>query len=209
MPKRRAAAGAVALPWDKLLKGERMKTTTLNYASHDGATIIRALVWQPDETVEPRGVVQLVHGMSEHVERYEPFAKFLVEGGFVVCANDHIGHGKSVADARDLGHMPVRGGAEILVEDVHALRETMAAQFAHAPYVVFGHSMGSFITRKYISEHGEGLAAAILCGTGQQAAALSMAGNALANALARLHGERYKSEPRCRAASSARLRVQA
>ena len=135
-----------------------------------------------------------VHGMSEHVVRYAHFAKFLVESGFVVCANDHVGHGESVSDAQDLGHMPARDGAEVLVRDVHALRGIMQARFgSEVPYVMFGHSMGSFITRKYISEHGEGLAAAVLCGTGQQAAALSMAGNALANALARLHGERYKS----------------
>ena len=133
--------------------------------------------------------------MSEHVARYSHFAKFLVESGFVVCANDHVGHGKSISDVQDLGHMPARDGAEVLVQDVHALRGIMQARFGgEVPYVIFGHSMGSFITRKYISEYGEGLAAAVLCGTGQQAAALSMAGNALAHALARLRGERHKSE---------------
>ncbi len=179
-------------------KGARMKTTTLHYPSHDGKSTIHALVWEPDDaagaTPKPRGIVQIVHGMSEHVERYEPFAKFLVSGGFIVCANDHVGHGASVSDASDLGHMPVHGGAEVLVEDAHALRETLAVRYPDAPYVMFGHSMGSFIVRKYIVEHGAGLAAAILCGTGQQAAALSMAGNVLANALARLHDERHKSE---------------
>ena len=185
-----------------------MKTATLKYPSADGKTAIRALLWEPDAAEQPegsetpeelrysdvRGIVQVVHGMSEHVVRYAHFAKFLVESGFVVCANDHVGHGESVSDAQDLGHMPARDGAEVLVRDVHALRGIMQARFgSEVPYVMFGHSMGSFITRKYISEHGEGLAAAVLCGTGQQAAALSMAGNALANALARLRGERYKS----------------
>lgn len=185
-----------------------MKTATLKYPSADGKTAIRALLWEPDAAEQPegsetperlrysdvRGIVQVVHGMSEHVVRYAHFAKFLVESGFVVCANDHVGHGESVSDAQDLGHMPARDGAEVLVRDVHALRGIMQARFgSEVPYVMFGHSMGSFITRKYISEHGEGLAAAMLCGTGQQAAALSMAGNALANALARLRGERYKS----------------
>lgn len=174
-----------------------MKTTTLHYASRDGKSTIHALVWEPDasagETPKPRGIVQIVHGMSEHVERYEPFAKFLVSGGFVVCANDHVGHGASVGDASDLGHMPAHGGAEVLVEDAHALRETLAARYPDAPYVMFGHSMGSFIARKYITEHGEGLAAAVLCGTGQQAVVLSMAGNALACALACVRGERHKS----------------
>ena len=189
-----------------------MKTVTLKYPSADGKTAIRALVWEPDATEQSegsgdsksseglrysdvRGIVQIVHGMSEHVARYAHFAKFLVESGFVVCANDHVGHGKSISDAQDLGHMPARDGTEVLVQDVHALRGIMQARFGgEVPYVIFGHSMGSFITRKYISEHGEGLAAAVLCGTGQQAAALSMAGNALAHALACLRGERHKSE---------------
>ncbi len=105
-----------------------------------------------------------------------------------------IGHGESAASKEDLGHIPVRAGRSALVADVQSLREIVSARYpVGTPYLVFGHSMGSFITRKYISEHGEGLAAAVLCGTGQQAAALSMAGNALANALARLRGERYKS----------------
>lgn len=175
-----------------------MKTATLKYPSADGKTAIRALLWEPDAAEQPegletpvglrysdvRGIVQVVHGMSEHVVRYGHFAKFLVESGFVVCANDHVGHGESVSDAQDLGHMPACDGAEVLVRDVHALRGIMQARFgSEVPYVMFGHSMGSFITRKYISEHGEGLAAAVL----------SMAGNALANALARLRGERYKS----------------
>ena len=81
--------------------------------------------------------------------RYAHFAKFLVESGFVVCANDHVGHGESVSDAQDLGHMPARDGAEVLVRDVHALRGIMQARFgSEVPYVMFGHSMGSFITRK-------------------------------------------------------------
>ena len=186
-----------------------MKTATLKYSSADGKTAIRALVWEPDaaEQLEGsenseglrcsdvRGIVQIVHGMSEHVERYAHFAKFLVKSGFVVCANDHVGHGKSVSGKQDLGHMPARNGAEVLVQDVHALRGIMQARFgSEVPYVMFGHSMGSFITRKYVAEYGEALAAAVLCGTGQQAAALSMAGNALANALVRLRGEHHKSE---------------
>ncbi len=175
-----------------------MKTTTLSYASCDRKSTIRALVWEPNEqdgnAGTPRGIVQIVHGMSEHVGRYEAFANFLVESGFVVCANDHVGHGESASDASSLGHMPARRGAEVLVGDVHALREEVSARFPDAPYVMFGHSMGSFVTRKYIAEFGDGLAAAILCGTGQQPRALSLAGNALAKTLARLHGERYKSE---------------
>ena len=168
---------------------------TLRYASADGESTIRALLWRAEGGDAPRGIVQIVHGMSEHVERYAPFAKFLVGHGFVVCANDHVGHGKSAACPNDLGHLPAKGGADVLVADVHALRTMVASRYsAGVPYVIFGHSMGSFVARKYITCHAEGLAAAILCGTGQQPPALSSAGNALAKVLAKAKGERYKSE---------------
>ena len=172
-----------------------MKTTSIGYASSDGASRIRALLWQPDaHSVAPRGIVQIVHGMAEHIERYAPFAEFLVGEGFVVCANDHVGHGKSVASAEDLGHIPAKGGADVLVADARELRRTVAARYSSAvPYVMFGHSMGSFITRRYITMHGEGLAAAVLCGTGQQPLALSVAGNALARLFAAVRGERTRS----------------
>lgn len=172
-----------------------MKTQRLGYASHDGASRIHALLWQPDKrTAVPRGIVQIVHGMAEHIDRYEPFACYLVSQGFVVCANDHVGHGKSVKDESDLGHIPLDAGADALIEDVHELRRLTASRYAGTvPYVLFGHSMGSFIARAYMTRHGEGVAAAILCGTGQQPRLLSSAGRALSRLIAASKGERYRS----------------
>ena len=139
-----------------------MLTTTLTYPSHDGTSTIHALLWEPDAAVKPdfapRAVVQLVHGMAEHVERYVPFAEHLVGEGFVVCANDHVGHGKTASSEADLGHMPLEGGVDVLVEDVHALRELVGERYlVDAPHVIFGHSMGSFVTRVYLTRHAEGL----------------------------------------------------
>ena len=141
-----------------------MLTTTLTYPSHDGTSTIHALLWEPDAAVKPdfapRAVVQLVHGMAEHVERYVPFAEHLVGEGFVVCANDHVGHGKTASSEADLGHMPLEGGVDVLVEDVHALRELVGERYpVDAPHVIFGHSMGSFVTRVYLTRHAEGLSA--------------------------------------------------
>ena len=86
----------------------------IGFLSHDGTSTIKGLVWEPERTrgsrrVAPRGVIQIVHGMVEHVGRYDEFARFLVEQGFVVCTADHIGHGKSVASADELGCLPVDG----------------------------------------------------------------------------------------------------
>lgn len=173
-----------------------MQTTTISYPSHDNASTIRALVWEPDDAARPdfspRAVVQIVHGMSEHVERYAPFAEFLVGRGFVVCANDHVGHGKTAGE-RDLGHMPLANGADVLVEDVHALREKVCERYPHARHVMFGHSMGSFVTRVYLTRHADGLSAAILCGTGQQPRIQTVAGRVITRLIAQTRGERHVS----------------
>ena len=141
----------------------------IGFLSHDGTSTIKGLVWEPERTrgsrrVAPRGVIQIVHGMVEHVGRYDEFARFLVEQGFVVCTADHIGHGKSVASADELGCLPV-DGKETLIEDVHELRKTVTARYSRqTPYIMFGHSMGSFVTRAYLARHGEDVAAAVICG---------------------------------------------
>lgn len=177
-----------------------MNTEQIEYLSTDGTSTIRALALRPDEGVSVRGVVQIVHGMAEHIRRYEDFAAFLAESGFVVCGSDHVGHGKSVSNPDDLGHIPLMSaksrlsGSDILVEDVHALRSKMQSEFPDVPYVVFGHSMGSFVARAYIARHGEGLAAAVLCGTGQQPRLLSAFGVAMSRLFAKLRGERFRSK---------------
>ena len=130
-----------------------MKTTTITYASHDGRSTIRALLWEPDapnDRAPLRGLVQLVHGMSEHVERYEEFAAFLCGQGYAVCANDHIGHGKTASCREDLGHMPLEEGEDVLLQDVHALRELVIERLIASgtaskgiPYVIFGGILGT------------------------------------------------------------------
>lgn len=173
--------------------------TSIGFLSHDGTSTIKGLVWKPAETrgrrrAAPRGVVQIVHGMVEHVGRYDEFARSLAERGFVVCATDHIGHGKSVSSVDELGCLPA-DGKEILIEDVHELRKTVTARFSRqTPYILFGHSMGSFIVRAYLARYGEGVSGAVICGTGQQPLALSKAGNALARLLAKTKGADYRSK---------------
>ncbi len=181
-----------------------MKTTVITFSSYDGASSIRALLWEPDAADAPggiRGLVQIVHGMAEHIERYAGFAEFLCGCGFAVCAEDHIGHGKSVASEDDLGHMPLETGEEVLLHDVHALRALVLDRLAGPqgdasaiPYVIFGHSMGSFITRVYLTRYAMGVRAAVICGTGQQPRAFSAAGKALTRGIARHRGERYVSD---------------
>ena len=169
------------------------RTEIVRFTSTEGAISIHGVIWWPQG--EPRGVVQIVHGMAEHIMRYEPFALYLNERGFVVCGHDHIGHGQSVHDKSDLGHIPVRGGREILVGDVGRMRAKLSERVdKHLPYFLFGHSMGSFVVRAYISECGDLLTGAIICGTGHIPPATSAAGNALARIIAKARGKRYVSQ---------------
>ena len=180
-----------------------MQTTTISYPSRDGSSTIRALLWEPEDVhaggTPPRGIVQIVHGMSEHVERYALFAEYLCGKGFAVCANDHIGHGQSAATEADLGHMPRHGGEDILVADVHELRGRVTGELAarfpaqEIPYVIFGHSMGSFVTRVYLTRHAFGVRAAVICGTGQQSVAMAVGGKVATGLIAAVRGERYRS----------------
>lgn len=148
---------------------------------------------QPAETQAPRAVVQLVHGMAEHIGRYDQFAAFLAEAGFAVCGHDHIGHGASASSPADWGCLPPKTGADVMVEDAHRMRQLAATRFPGVPHVIFGHSMGSFVVRSYVARHGAGLAGAVVCGTGNQALLLSKSGNALANLLCALRGPRFVS----------------
>ena len=168
------------------------RETVITYPSHDKTSSIHALLWDA-EGMRPRGIIQIIHGASEHCERYRSFAGYLVDRGFVVCANDHIGHGKSAADRSKLGYMPAKTGKEALIQDVGTLRGLVSERYPGLPHIMLGHSMGSFILRVYLSRYGEGLAAVILSGTGQQPRALSAFGNLLARLLSAIRGDGYKS----------------
>lgn len=169
------------------------ETSTL---SSDGRSWLRVALWLPDAAYTRRGVVQLVHGMAEHIERYDDFARFLTGIGYVVFGHDHIGHGKSVTSTDELGHMPLEGGADILVEDVSRARAAAASLCADVdclPLFLFGHSMGSFVVRACIARRPVGLAGAVLCGTGDQPRLVSLAGRTLSRAIGAVRGERYRS----------------
>ena len=135
------------------------------YTSCNGSDKIRALIWQDDEK-DPVAVVQIAHGLAEHIGRYDEFARFLAGEGFVVCGNDHLGHGKSVADEALLG-MVSYGDHVNMLRDMNTLHRIMAKRFPGKPYFLLGHSMGSLLSRLYCGSFGEELAGAVFCGTGQ------------------------------------------
>ena len=112
------------------------------FDSRDGESRLHAVRYRPDDGGRIRGVLQVVHGMAEYVERYEEFARFLVEKGFVVTGEDHLGHGKSVGEKGKYGYFCEQDPATVLVRDVHRLKKLTEEKYPDVPYIIMGHSMG-------------------------------------------------------------------
>lgn len=141
----------------------------------------------------PKAVVQIVHGISEYVGRYDAFARWLADHGYLVCGEDHLGHGHTVDDEK-FGFVAAKGGWELMAQDVRRLRELMAEQRPNLPYFMLGHSMGSFLARTYLIDHPGTLTGVILSGTGQEASALVASGKFLASLLSALKGPEHRSK---------------
>lgn len=138
----------------------------LTYKSSDGKNYVHAVKWVPDG--EPKYILQIAHGMAEHIMRYEDFAKFLNKHGFLVCGEDHLGHGKTAANKGDLGYFGPKDGHKLVVKDMKKLQDIIKQDYPKTPYFLLGHSMGSFLCREYIETYGDTLDGAIVMGTGNQ-----------------------------------------
>ena len=148
------------------------------FPSSDGITQIHAVVW--DNVEHPVGVLQIAHGISEYALRYEPFAQYMNGRGFVVFANDHIGHGLSVAEGASPLYFGAHDGWRHAVDDLYTLRKHIGAQYPALPCFLLGHSMGSFLARTYLIRYPGTLTGAIVMGTGQQSPLLVAGGKAFA-----------------------------
>lgn len=149
-----------------------MKREDLYFDSRDGKSKIHAVRWEPDDTSNVVAVLQIVHGMAEHVDRYEEFAKFLTDRNFVVTADDHLGHGKTCENAIP-GYFCKNDPATTVVKDVHRLKKITQEKYPRIPYYILGHSMGSFILRNYLFQYGKGISGAIIMGTGMVPASMA------------------------------------
>lgn len=165
--------------------------------SSDGSTTLSGRMWLPPSGARPAAVVQLVHGMAEHIGRYGWLGRRLAERGFAAAGHDHLGHGESVSDPsapeRSWGVLPRGRGAEVLVDDAQRVRLMLDGEFPGVPHVVLGHSMGSFVARVLIGRHGEGLAGAVVSGTGWQAPAELALGRALTGVMGALGSWSFRS----------------
>ncbi len=149
-----------------------MRKEEFYFDSRDGMSKIHAVRYTPEEGAlvdgKPRAVLQIIHGMAEYAERYEKTAKFFTDRGFVVTGEDHLGHGRTVEEGGIYGYFCPRDPATVVVRDVHRLKKMTQALYPGVPYVILGHSMGSFILRNYIFRYGTGIQGAVIVGTGMQ-----------------------------------------
>lgn len=151
---------------------------------------ISAMAMLPDE--QPfRAVVQLVHGMSEHKERYLPFMEYLADHGFVSVIHDHRGHGKSVRNQQDLGYM-YEGGAKAMLKDMETMNRSVREHYPELPLILMGHSMGSLAVRAFAAEHDDKMDMLIVCGSPSKNPARSF-GELTAKVEKAVRGGRHRS----------------
>lgn len=168
-----------------------MRKEEFYYDSKCNTNKIHAVKWVPEGP--PLCIVQIVHGMAEYIERYEEFAAFLTERNILVVGEDHLGHGKSIGD-NPPGYFCEENPAQTILEDVHTLKELIRKEYPNIPYVLFGHSMGSFMARNFVHLYGSEIDGAIISGTGMLQKSLIQAMNTIVNVLTVFQGGRHVSK---------------
>ena len=129
-------------------------------ALSDGINIAVAVF----EPAKARGIVQLVHGMCEHKERYYAFAQWLADHGYICVIHDHRGHGASIGDGMELGYMG-KGGWKAMVDEVKLVGDMARKEYGTLPFTLFGHSMGAMVVRSYAKRYDSTIDRLIVCGS--------------------------------------------
>lgn len=134
----------------------------INFTSYNERDLVHSWVYVP--AAKPKGIIQLVHGFGEHSRRYFHMIVNLMEAGYIVAADDHVGHGKTAMYNDTWGDWGDKG-FHTMMEDEHILKTHVCELYPNLPYFIYGHSMGSFIVRDFIAKYGDELTGAIICGT--------------------------------------------
>lgn len=168
-----------------------MRKEEFKFRSTSDVCDIRAVRYIPDGEI--KAILQISHGMQEFIDRYEKFAQYLCDRGYLVTGNDHLGHGGSINSTDDYGYFADKNGNKAVLDDVHKLTTITKEKYPDLPYFLLGHSMGSFYARQYLFEYGNELDAAIIMGTGHQPLATVKAGMMACKMFAMSKGWRHRS----------------
>ena len=167
-----------------------------SFSSADGVSTIHAVKWTPDDG-QVKAVLQITHGMVEYIERYTDFANFMTTKGFAVIGHDHIGHGDSVASEEEWGIMQCSNPSDVMVEDIFSNYKHGKKEYPDVPYFILGHSMGSYMLRKFLSVKAqdiEGIDGAIIMGTGTESNGAISGGKAILGLISAFKGRDYRSK---------------
>ena len=159
--------------------------------STDGKNKLHVVIWEPN--IQVIGVVQISHGMVEYIKRYDEFARYLNQYGILVVGNDHLGHGVTAKTDDDWGYFCSDNMSETVVEDLYKITCFAKKNYPDVPYFLFGHSMGSFMARRYIMTYGNELDGVIISGTGNQSGSVLKAGKIMVSLTKLFKGDRYRS----------------
>jgi len=152
-------------------------THQITFPSTNGRDTVHGWIAEPPRSVcAPKAVLQLVHGFNEHSGRYSHMVSRFLEAGFIVAADDHVGHGRTAmrnplpAGPDGSGRTDSRGnwgsaGHQTMMEDEYILTGIIRDRYPDLPLFLYGHSLGSLIVRDYAAKYGSGLSGLILCGT--------------------------------------------
>lgn len=162
-----------------------------SFLSSDGKSSLYCCEYLPEGN--PAGIVQIVHGLGEYSARYDHFARFLADNGFIVVLHDQLGHGRSISGPDTEDYFADENGWDITVQDIRILHNLTAAKYPGKPYFLIGHSMGSFQVRTFLIRYRTGIDGAVISGTGQQNPALIRSGKLMASLEIRRHGAHYRS----------------
>ena len=168
-----------------------MKEQEFYIPSSDGKSRLHVVAVLPDGEV--RALLQISHGMIEHILRYREAAMYFAEHGIAVIGHDHLGHGKTAPDADHLGYFAEKDGDQYLIKDLRRVMTVFRKHYPGKPYFLLGHSMGSFIVRRFLTVYNEGPDGVIIMGTGGQPAALVASGYVLASFICHAMGDMTRS----------------
>lgn len=141
---------------------------------------------------KPVGIVQIVHGMAEHKERYIPFMEYLAEQGYATIIHDHRGHGASVKSEADYGYFG-QNGVQGIIDDAHQVTQYIREKYPELPLVLFGHSMGSLVVRSYMKQYDLSVDGLIVCGSPSKRIGSGL-GLRIIRLMKAFKGERHRSK---------------